>query len=247
MDGNTNEWGNILSTHSQSFLMKFRAIVIDIDGTITCKRRELHLGAVKKIRTLKVPVVLATGNTLCYARTTSILIGLDGAVIAENGGAVTVRYDLNGIFDEESLEECEKAFSFLSEHFKLTKLDPLYRKTEIALRRDFDLEKARALLATQHFDVEMVDTKYAIHLKSTRINKGTGLRKIAGIMGLKAEDFVAIGDSENDTEMLEASGFGIAVGNGDDKIKKIANHVTKASFGDGAVEAIEFLEEKGWI
>jgi phosphoglycolate phosphatase len=227
--------------------MKFRAIVIDIDGTITCKRRELHLGAVKKIRTLKIPVVLATGNTLCYARTTSVLIGLDGAVIAENGGAVTTLYDLNGIFDEESLEECEKAFSFLSEHFKLTKLDPLYRRTEIALQRDFDLEKARALLATQHFDVEMVDTKYAIHLKSNRIDKGLGLHKIAGMMGLKAGDFVAIGDSENDVEMFEASGFGISVGNGDEKIKKTAYHVTKASFGEGAVEAFKFLEEKGWI
>ena len=227
--------------------MKFRAIVIDIDGTITCKKRELHLGAIEKIRSLKVPVVLATGNTLCYARTASVLIGLDGAVIAENGGAVTIRYDLNATFDEKSLVECEKAFSFLSKHLKLTKLDPLYRKTEIALRRDFDLEKARALLATQHFDVEMVDTKYAIHLKSTRINKGTGLRKIAGMMGLKAGDFAAIGDSENDVEMLEASGFGIAVGNGDEETKKIANYVTKASFGDGAVEALEFLEEKGWI
>jgi phosphoglycolate phosphatase (TIGR01487 family) len=229
------------------FLMKFRAVVIDIDGTITCEKRELHLGAVKKIRALKVPVVLATGNTLCYARTASKLIGLEGAVIAENGGAVTIRYDLNGIFDEKSLEECEKAFSFLSEHFKLTKLDPLYRRTEIALQRDFDLEKARALLATQHLDVEMVDTKYAIHLKSTKINKGMGLQKIAGMMGLSAGDFVAIGDSENDVEMFEASGFGIAVGNGDKKIKKAANHVTKASFGEGAVEAIRFLEEKNWI
>jgi len=227
--------------------MKFRAIVVDIDGTITCEKRELHLGAVKKIRSLKVPVVLATGNILCYARTTSRLIGLDGAVIAENGGAVTTRYDLNGIFDEESLEECEKAFSFLSEHFKLTKLDPLYRRTEIALQRDFDLEKARALLETQNFDVEMVDTKYAIHLKSTKINKGIGLQKLAGMMGLKAREFVAIGDSENDVEMFEASGFGIAVGNGDERIKKTANHVTKASFGNGAIEALEFLEEKGWI
>jgi phosphoglycolate phosphatase (TIGR01487 family) len=226
--------------------MKFKAIVVDIDGTITCEKRELHLGAVKKIRSLKVPVVLATGNILCYARTTSRLIGLDGAVIAENGGAITVRYDLKGTF-EESLEECEKAFSFLSEHFKLTKLDPLYRRTEIALRRDFDIEKTRALLETQHFDVEMVDTKYAVHIKSTRINKGIGLQKLAGLMGLEAKDFVAIGDSANDVEMFEASGFGIAVGNGDEKIKKTADHVTTASFGDGAIEAFEFLEEKGWI
>ena len=86
--------------------------------------------------------MLATGNILCYARTTSRLIGLEGAVIAENGGAITVRFDLQGTY-EESMEECEKAYSFLSRYFNLTKLDPLYRKTEIALRRDFDLEKAR--------------------------------------------------------------------------------------------------------
>jgi phosphoglycolate phosphatase (TIGR01487 family) len=226
--------------------MKFKAIVVDIDGTITCEKRELHLGAVKKIRSLKVPVVLATGNILCYARTTSRLIGLDGAVIAENGGAITVRFDLQGTF-EESLEECEKAYSFLSEHFNLTQLDPFYRKTEIALRRDFDLKKAIDLLETQNFDVEMIDTKYAIHIKSTRINKGVGLQKLAGLMGLEAKDFVAIGDSANDVEMFEASGLGIAVGNGDDRIKEAANYVTEASFGDGAVEAIEFLESNGWI
>jgi hypothetical protein len=238
--------GRILFLHSYIFLMKFKALVVDIDGTITCANRELHLGAVKKMRTLKVPVVLATGNILCYARTTSRLIGLTGAVIAENGGAVTVRYDVNGIF-EGSMEECEKAFSFLSGHFRLTKLDPMYRKTEIALRRDFDLEKARSLLQTQPFEVELVDTKYAIHIKSIKINKGIGLQKLAGMMGLEADDFVAIGDSANDAEMFEAAGFGIAVANGDERIKEVANYVTEASFGDGAVEAIEFLESNGWI
>ncbi len=156
---------------------------------------------------------------------------------------------MNGIF-EGSLEECEKAFSFLSQHFKLTKLDPpTYRKTEIALRRDFDLEEARSLLETQPFDIELVDTKYAIHIKSIKINKGIGLQKLAGMMGFEAEDFVAIGDSANDAEMFEAAGFGIAVANGgDERVKEVANYVTEASFGgDGAVEAIEFLESNGWI
>lgn len=231
---------------SNLFLMKFKAIVADIDGTITCEKRELHLEAVKKIRTLKLPFVLAIGNILCYARTASRLIGLEGAVIAENGGAVAVRFDLQGTY-EESMEECEKAYSFLSQYFNLTKLDPHYRKTEIALRRDFDLEKARSLLKTLNLDVEMVDTKYAIHIKSKKVNKGVGLKKLANMMGLKARDFVAIGDSANDVEMFEVSGFGIAVGNGDEIIKEAADYVTEATYGDGAIEAIEFLEEKGWI
>jgi len=226
--------------------MKFKAIVVDIDGTITCEKRELHLKAVEKIRSLNVPVILATGNILCYARTASKLIGLSGAVVAENGGAVTVRYDVNGTF-EETIEECERAFDFLSEHFELTKLDPFYRKTEIALRRNFDLERARMLLKERPFDVELIDTKYAVHIKSRKINKGTGLIKLAGMMGLKPEEFVAVGDSANDVEMLEASGFGIAVANGDEEIKTVADYVTEATFGAGAVEAFEFLQSRGWI
>lgn len=226
--------------------MKFKAIVFDIDGTITCEDRRLHLRAIEKIRSLKIPVVLATGNIVCYARAAAKLIGLEGAVIAENGGAVTLRYDENAVF-ADGKEECEKAFEFLSGYFELTKLDAYYRKTEVALRRDFDLEKARKLLETEAFDVEMVDTKYAIHIKSRNVNKGTGLKRLAGMMGLTPKDFVAVGDSANDVEMLETAGFGIAVANGDDKIKKVADHVTAASFGDGAVEAIEFLEAKDWI
>jgi phosphoglycolate phosphatase len=66
-------------------------------------------------------------------------------------------------------------------------------------------------------------------------------------MDLEASDFVAIGDSANDVEMFEVAGFGIAVGNGDAQIKEIANYITEASFGDGAVEAFEFLESNGWI
>ncbi len=226
--------------------MKFKAIVLDIDGTITHKDRRLNLRAAETLRTLDIPVVLATGNISCYAMAAAKLIGLNSYVIAENGGLVFTGYDKPPIVSN-NIEECEKAFTFLSQHYKLTKLDPEYRKTEIALSRDFDMEEAKSLLKSQDFEVEIIDTKYAIHIKSNKINKGTGLRNIAKMMGLTPADFVAIGDSVNDAEMIQFAGFGIAVANGDAEAKKAADHVTKASFGDGAVEAIEYLKSKGYI
>ncbi|HJH30542.1 MAG TPA: phosphoglycolate phosphatase [Methanosarcinaceae archaeon] len=226
--------------------MKFKAIVLDIDGTITHKDRRLNLRAAETLRTLDIPVVLATGNISCYAIATAKLIGLKGYVIAENGGVILTGYDKSPIISD-NIEECEKAFKFLSKHYDLTKLDPEYRKTEIALRRDFDMEKAREMLKTQDLEVEIIDTKYAIHIKSNKINKNTGLKNIAKFMGLTPADFVAIGDSVNDAEMIQSAGFGIAVANGDAEAKKAADHVTKASFGDGAVEAIEYLSSKGYI
>ncbi len=226
--------------------MKFKAIVLDIDGTITHKDRSLNLRAAEALRDLDIPVVLATGNISCYAMAAAKLIGLRGYVIAENGGLVLTGYDKPPIVSD-NIEECEKAFIFLSQHYKLTKLDPEYRKTEIALVRDFDMEEAKILLKSQNFEIEFIDTKYAIHIKSNKINKSTGLKNIAKIMGLTPADFVAIGDSVNDAQMIQSAGFGIAVANGDAEAKKAANHVTKASFGDGAVEAIEYLRSKGCI
>ncbi|MEM4702105.1 MAG: HAD hydrolase family protein, partial [Archaeoglobaceae archaeon] len=39
-----------------------KAIAIDIDGTITDKRRAINCRAVEALRRLKIPVILATGN-----------------------------------------------------------------------------------------------------------------------------------------------------------------------------------------
>lgn len=228
--------------------MKFKALVIDIDGTITYKNRRLNLKVAEMLYKLNtdsgIPVVLATGNILCFSQAASKLLGLNGYVIAENGGLVSKGFDTIP-YILSNIKECENAFDFLSKHIQITKLDPEYRKTEIALRRDFDLEYAKQLVA-EKYHVDLIDTGYAVHIKNNKMNKGTGLIKISELMGLKPKDFVAIGDSENDLEMIDYSGLGIVVANGDQKTKSIADIVTEAAYGYGAAEALEFLNSNGW-
>ncbi|HJJ86859.1 MAG TPA: HAD hydrolase family protein, partial [Methanocorpusculum sp.] len=67
----------------------YKAFITDIDGTLTDNRRRLSTAAVEEIRRLidaDIPVVLASGNTLCFLDGLSHMIGTDGNVIAENGG-----------------------------------------------------------------------------------------------------------------------------------------------------------------
>ncbi|ADI75005.1 SPP-like hydrolase [Methanohalobium evestigatum Z-7303] len=229
--------------------MKYKALVADIDGTITHQNRRLNLKAAEMLYRLNdesgIPVVLATGNILCFSHAASKLIGLSGYVIAENGGVVSEGFDTNPYIMGD-IKECRKAFSFLSEYIPLTKLDPEYRKTEIALRRNFDLEYAKNVIKSGKYNVDLIDTGYAVHIKSNTMNKGTGLVKIAELMGLNPKEFVAIGDSENDLEMIEFAGIGIAVANSDQKTRSIADIVTDASYGEGVVEAIERLYSCDW-
>jgi len=220
-----------------------KAIVIDVDGTITFSDRSLDCRAVEPVRSLELPVVIATGNVLCYARAVSRLLGTSGIIIAENGGVVEYReVEINSIY----LKDCERVFNILSKQFPLERLDSENRKTEITLHRNFDVEAARHVL--EDFpDIEIVDTGFAIHIKSKRINKGSALKRIAELMKLDVKDFVAIGDSPNDIEMLKTSGFGIAVGNAHPALKEVADMVTKEKHGAGVAEALRYLRDRGLI
>lgn len=220
--------------------MEFKAIVVDIDGTITYSDRSIDCRAVEALRGVKVPVVIATGNVLCFARAASKLVGTGGLIIAENGGVVecgTVESDTS------YMKMCEEAFNLLNIHFPLERLDRENRITEIGLRRNFDVKKARELLMVFP-ELDIVDTGFAVHIKSRSINKGTGLKQLAELMGISAQDFVAIGDSPNDIEMLKASGFSVAVGNAHPDVKSAANMVTRGEHVAGVAEAIQYISGK---
>ena len=49
---------------------------------------------------------------------------------------------------------------------------------------------------------------------------------------------MAIGDGENDVEMLELASLGIALGNGSDKAKAVANVIGVSNDEDGVADAI---------
>lgn len=74
-------------------------------------------------------------------------------------------------------------------------------------------------------------------ITKTAFTKGTALRTFSEYMGIPIEDTIAIGDSENDLEMLKAAGVGIAMGNAADYVKAMADDVTKSIEEDGVYHA----------
>lgn len=76
-------------------------------------------------------------------------------------------------------------------------------------------------------------------------SKVEGLKFFQDYYGVKREEIMAFGDSYNDLEMLEYAGFGVAMGNATEKIKNIADFVTKTNNFHGVAYAIEkFLLKK---
>lgn len=70
-------------------------------------------------------------------------------------------------------------------------------------------------------------------------SKGAGLKALVKELGVPLNQVMAIGDAENDLEMLQLVGLGVAVGNAPESIKAVAKAVVASNDQDGVAEAIE--------
>ncbi|KAI3422780.1 uncharacterized protein J3R85_011673 [Psidium guajava] len=69
-------------------------------------------------------------------------------------------------------------------------------------------------------------------------SKGSGVKMLLDHLGVAPKEVMAIGDGENDTEMLELASLGIALSNGSEKTKAVANIIGVSNDEDGVADAI---------
>jgi Cof subfamily protein (haloacid dehalogenase superfamily) len=70
-------------------------------------------------------------------------------------------------------------------------------------------------------------------------SKGNALRSLLKEMKIAPAHVLAIGDAENDLEMLQLVGVGVAVANAEPILKDAADDITASNNDDGVAEAIE--------
>ena len=216
---------------------------MDIDGTLSDQNRVLCPSAVEAVRRLKVPVVLTTGNTHCFTRTVSVLLGTPRIFIAENGGVVSHSENEIEILADPAV--CQNAYRELSLVFPLEVYNSSrYRFTDIALKRNFDISEASRYVKERSLPVDILDTTYAVHIKDKSVDKGTGLERVAKRMNIGLEEFAAVGDSRSDIPMFKLAGFKASVNNAHPDLKAISDYVAKASYGQGFAEIVNYMVEQ---
>jgi Cof subfamily protein (haloacid dehalogenase superfamily) len=79
---------------------------------------------------------------------------------------------------------------------------------------------------------------YFLEILPAATDKGTALQKLAEILSINREAVLAVGDSLNDEAMIRWAGVGVAMVNGDDRLKNAASLVSKYSNDDDGVADI---------
>lgn len=78
-----------------------------------------------------------------------------------------------------------------------------------------------------------------IEMTCSGVNKGNALDNMCKELNFTPDEVMAFGDADNDIEMLQFAGYGIAMGNASEECKMAAKYETLSNGEDGIAAAIE--------
>ena len=105
-----------------------------------------------------------------------------------------------------------------------------------------ELERIEPLLAEEFMHEAQIFRSEPFFLEATpkNVDKAYCLEHLLKILGMEREDMVCCGDGYNDFSMIQFAGMGVAMCNGQEAVKDIADYVTVHSNNeDGIAEVID--------
>jgi phosphoglycolate phosphatase len=223
--------------------MKISCFVFDIDGTICDYEGLLNLEAAHSIRWLRqlgYPVILASGRGPWDTFYLGVFLGCNPVAVCENGGVLMASPSDIKIFGDKGVSL--EAYDALCKKMPDVKIKPVSaRLTEVVLLRTFEASSGQKILDEEHIKVTVNDSKFALHLTKSGINKGLTLMKALETIGVDPKQVAVVGDSDTDIPMFGVCGYSAAVGNAPDNVKSKASYTCKEEIGDGVVEAISHI------
>ena len=152
-------------------------------------------------------------------------------IIAEVKDEVYIHYHDEKLLEIFSLGNPKTTSGDLREYLKQAPTSLLIHAEE----KDVDI--IRKHLSDVH--AEVIDHRkwgapfHVIEMVKYGLNKAVGVSRVANYLGIPAENIIAFGDEDNDIEMIQFVGVGVAMENAIDKVKSVANEITLSNEENG--------------
>ena len=222
--------------------MKFLVLALDYDGTIA-QNDVLDpdvRSAIAQLRTQGIVVVLVTGRILEDLRRVAGDLHFLDAVVAENGAV---------------LEFPDSGYSVVLGQPPPPNLLAELRHERIPCAVGQSIVEAdtregpRILAVLQRLELPLVlaFNRGRVMVLPQAISKATGLREALAILRLSEHNAVAIGDAENDHELLRVCEVGVAVAWGSEALKASADYVLPGNGPNAVAAYIRGLAKRGRV
>lgn len=110
---------------------------------------------------------------------------------------------------------------------KLLVIEPVERIAEV-----------QATLAHLHELKTATSFPHYLEITHRSVSKGRALQLVARRLGVAKEEVLAVGDGQNDVDMIRFAGMGVAVANAHPDAKRAARFVVSRPYGCGVAEAL---------
>lgn len=204
--------------------MKFGVLALDYDGTIA---RDGALdpdvrAAIMEARARGIVVVLVTGRTLSDLKQAAGNLEFVDAVVAENGAVLAFPNGQSRLFGHRPpqvfLDELRRRGIEFKTGQCIVEADAASAPRILAVIRELELP------------LVILFNRSRLMVLPQAISKGTGLRAALNTLRLSAHNAIAIGDAENDHDLLAECEIAVAVSWGSLALQKEADEILH---GDG--------------
>ncbi len=216
--------------------MKLAVLALDYDGTITDREGRLDdsvRAAIRDLRSGGIAVLIVTGRRLEHLREGVGDLRIVDAVVAENGALIV--FPLTG----RTLFLGHPPSKALVDELATLGVPFLTGECVVELEAKY---AQKALTAIRRLELPLVleFNRDRLMILPQSVSKGVGLREALTSLRLSVHNAVAIGNAENDHEMLAAAEIGAAVGWGSGALKQMADEVVA---GDGAPAVAAYIRQ----
>ena len=247
---------------------RIEGVFVDLDGTVVHHAELLPtaIDAVAALQATGVPVVVATGRMFISACRFADLLNAADPVICFQGALVGRRSTSEVLHIVETGEHINvmtaDAF-YVSEdnaeaqRYAQSARVPVNAVGDLAAWLDQPVTKLvvsgdparmdalRDALVPRFGDRAFIAKSLPFYLEvaAPGVHKGVGCQVVADLLGLDQQHCVTIGDGENDLELIDWAGFGIAVGGGHPELLERADWIAPSIDDDGVPRVLQAIAE----
>jgi hypothetical protein len=219
--------------------MKFSVLALDYDGTIAQEGvldPEVR-AAIAEVRGQGITVIIASGRTLSDLQRVAGDLGFVDAVVAENGAVLFFPNGHSRLLGppppEFFLAELKRRRIAFSTGQCIVEADAWFAQPILAVIRELELP------------LVLLFNRSRLMVLSQSISKATGLRAALSALRLSVHNAIAIGDAENDHDLLMVCELGVAVGWGSRALQAVAEEVLQGEGPSAVAACIRQAARKG--
>ncbi|PSN14278.1 haloacid dehalogenase [filamentous cyanobacterium CCP5] len=216
---------------------RFSAIATDYDGTLATDGRvdRATLAALEGYRDRGGTLIMVTGRELDELFQVFPAAHLFASIVAENGAV---------LYNPQTLERQllgDPPPAGLIDRLEQQQVTPISVGEVVVATWQPHGETVEATLRDLNLSARVIFNKRAVMVLPEGIDKASGLQAALRQLNIDPATVAAIGDAENDQDLLAVCGLGVAVANALDSLKAKADYVTPGDRGQGVQELIGTL------